>query len=161
MLAVLTMQGFSPRLSSGTAARVTRNRPAHVDGEHAVPLLDGDGVHVLGRRGGRGAGIVDQHFEAAELGVDLLEHGAHGRIVGDIAGEQEHFRARLPRFGGHLARGIRAAAVVEPNIVAGAGEMEHGGPADARRPAGDKRPFAPIHGQPFVLRAALRPYLCE
>jgi hypothetical protein len=52
-----------------------------IDVNHLVKLLGG---HFLQARVLRDAGVVDQHVNAAELGLDLSHHIVHHRALGDI-----------------------------------------------------------------------------
>src|SRR5258708_6096420 len=103
-------------------------KPAHIDREDAVPFLQRQGLEILRlpRRGG--AGVVDQHIEAAESLLHRLQHGAHRGLIADVAAHQQppggellrlragFGRRRLGRAvgGGDVAARVRGARLSEP-----------------------------------------------
>ena len=67
------------------------HRAEHVDVELAARLVE---RHVLDGAVGAIAGVVDQDVDAAGLGDDLLDTGAHGVVVGDVHRQRPDAAAR-------------------------------------------------------------------
>jgi hypothetical protein len=113
-------------------------KAAHVDGENAVPFLQGKRFQILRLPRGGGAGVVDEDIEAAEALLDALEHRSHARLVADVAAQQKRLCAERLRFAGRFARRGFARAVVQRDIEAGTGERESSAAADAGGGARDQ-----------------------
>ena len=118
-------------VDDAAAARFLRLHHAHrllgaqegageIDTHDRLPLREGQ---ILDRHGGRAhAGIVEQHVQAAELVLDLGEHGLHLVGVADIGGRHQ---MRALQAGGGLFQGLALAS------------HQHGRPAGLGQPFGD------------------------
>ena len=105
MLAVLTMEGFSPRFRSGTAARVTRNSPRTFTAKTRSQSSTLTASRSLGGVEIVVPALLMSASSPPNASSTVAQHRAHRVIVGDIAGDQQHLRARILRF-----RGDRRAA---------------------------------------------------
>jgi len=76
-----------------------------IDRQHVLPVL-GDHVGIAGEGvAPRDAGIVHQHRDAADPGLDLGRHRPAGGAVGDVEGEGGRLAARFDdASGGRLRR---------------------------------------------------------
>ena len=98
-------------------AHALDHRPAHVEQrieigvDHRAPLL---GRHAVEHGVAGDAGIVDQHLDRAEIGLDLLEAGGAGLVGGDVP-----LVDRDAGLGLELLRRLVVAAVVGGDLVAG------------------------------------------
>ena len=128
-------------------------RRAHVDVEDLVVALFGgvEDVAAVGQRGG-----VDEHVDAAEALVGLLDHLAAFRDLGEIGLDEQGRAARRRNFAGDpLAVGGVAAADDEAGRAA-LGEQPRDRLAQALRAAGDDRELAVEIGRSAIARARWR-----
>ena len=122
---------------------------------HRHHALDVVGREVVVRRALRDAGVVDQHVDAAELGVgpardvvDLVELGQvghHHHDPGACPGTLEHLGQAVSRRGDRRHGGARP------------GERDRGGRPDPGRGAGDEHAPGAVSGVVLVGRGAGRP----
>ena len=131
-------------IDDGAAARRSQQRHGALDAiEHGVDI-DREGMAPFGIRnfldgcaGIADAGIVDQHVEAAEMGLGVVEQLRHLIRLADIG--EAAFKAGI---GGEDAveRTLRQAADID--VGAGGEEALRRGTADAASAAGDDGPLA-------------------
>jgi hypothetical protein len=107
------------------------SRAEDVDLELVASLVHRD---VLNRAVGAVAGVVHEHVNATRVGNDLFDSGLQRGVVGDVHGDGVD--ARL----GEVVRALDAAGGGVDG-VAGLGEFEGGGFADAGGGAGDEGDF--------------------
>src|SRR5262249_61631020 len=108
------------------------DRPVEVDRHQAAPLLDCGRLDVPQQRGAR---IVDQNVELAEIAHDPVVSGDPFALAGDVEWLVGHARSECR--GGTL----RGCAVDVPDDDPGAFRGERLGrrQSDPRRPTGDQR----------------------
>ena len=87
------------------AARAHRNAPVRLVRSTSFQTVEAGFEDVFGARD---AGVVDQHVEATECAIDGGEHGRDGRLVADVAVDDQARRplartARGQPFGGDRA----------------------------------------------------------
>ena len=83
-------------------------RPLEVDGDHLVEELLGDVAEALVDR--RDAGVVDEHVDAAEVAIDVLDQPVELLPVPDVAGVGARAAAVGAQRGGDLVAGVGLAA---------------------------------------------------
>jgi hypothetical protein len=123
--------------------------PAEVDAEDAVALGGG----VVGERApAQDPGVVDQHLQATEGGLDLLDHGGDLVGVGHVGGDRHGLATTGGDLLGHLHGALAVGQVVDGNHGAAAGQHARGGRADPAPAPGDQRdPVAQVEGRRHAL----------
>ena len=125
---------------------------AEVDGHHAVVLGD---RQLLERELADDPRVVHEHVDAAELRLDAVDGGAHLRLVGHVAGDEERAAARRAHVGEHGLRHGGVEHVGDRDVRA----LRRVGARDRRAdPAGAARDHRPLPLQPHepVSRLARR-----
>jgi len=123
------------------------DHPAVVDAHDPVE------IGVAGLVGGAehaDAGVIDQHIDLAEVGLDRVGGAGEGGAVGDVELDEQR---RLAAVVGEPLGGPRPlilAAIGDGDAHAGVAERPGDAEADARGPAGDEGDLAgPVHGASF------------
>src|SRR5581483_2116335 len=106
-----------------------------VGAQHVAPLVVG---HAQEQPVPRHAGVVDQDLDGPPGRLDLLHRSVDGRRVGDVGGHGQRLAAEVADGGGGFGRPLLVGPVAQPDPVAGGGQRQGAGPADAPGAAGDE-----------------------